>query len=182
MAAAGLWTSALELAQFAIEIQKSLAEESNRVLSQASVIQMLTKQKNSNRDWPAGLASFLEGKGQATRFGHLGGDEGFEAMFLCTMHSGQGVVIMTNSNHGIDLADEIAYSVAASYGWPDYRPEERSLVGQLSTIVIVLGTMGLVVFLHLRCLAKSRSTSVLLSSERKIQASLVDTGERLSAS
>jgi hypothetical protein len=126
-------------------------------------MQMLTSQKNSNRDWPAGLGFFLEGKGQATRFGHLGGDEGFQAMLLCTMHSGKGVVIMTNSNHGIDLAEEIAYSVAASYGWPDYGPEERSLVGQLSTVVIVLSAMALLAFAYLRCRAKWQSGSTVLT-------------------
>src|SRR5579864_2814999 len=150
MAAAGLWTSPSELARFAIEIQKSFENKSNRVLSQASVTQMLTKQENSNRDWPAGLGFFLEGKGLATRFGHLGGDEGFQAMLLCTLHSGKGVVIMTNSNNGIDLALEIAYSVAARYGWPDYGPEERSLGGQLSTVVIVVSGMGLLAFVYLR--------------------------------
>ncbi len=123
MAAAGLWTTASDLARFGIEIQKSREGHSNRVLTQASVNTMLTREKDDD-----GLGFFLEGKGQAERFGHNGADEGFQAFLLCTMEGGKGVVVMANSDNGIRLAQEIAYSVAAEYGWPDYHPEERTAV------------------------------------------------------
>jgi len=55
MAAAGLWTTASDLARFGIEIQKSREGRSNRVLSQSMVEQMLTPQKDE-----AGLGLFLE--------------------------------------------------------------------------------------------------------------------------
>ncbi|CAF1360118.1 unnamed protein product [Rotaria sp. Silwood1] len=50
-AAAGLWTTPFDLAQYAIEIQKSLRGESNRVLSKQMTEEMLTKHLG---DW--GLA------------------------------------------------------------------------------------------------------------------------------
>src|SRR5207249_218791 len=68
MAAAGLWTTAADLARFAIEIQQSLGGNSNKVLSIEMVAQMLTPQIEEQ----IGLGPFLEGKDQSSRFGHGG--------------------------------------------------------------------------------------------------------------
>ncbi|HZS52902.1 MAG TPA: serine hydrolase domain-containing protein [Bryobacteraceae bacterium] len=46
MAAAGLWTTASDLARFGIEIQKSREGRSNRILKQGTVQEMLTEQKS----------------------------------------------------------------------------------------------------------------------------------------
>lgn len=121
MAAAGLWTTPTDLARFVIEIQKSRAGRSNKILSQATVKEMLTEQKK-----PYGLGFSLEQVGGSSRFGHGGADEGFQALLSATM-DGQGFVIMTNSDNGSRLAGEIALSIAAAYGWPD-KPRERAAI------------------------------------------------------
>jgi CubicO group peptidase (beta-lactamase class C family) len=121
MAAAGLWTTATDLARFAIEIQKSREGRSNRVLSKATVEEMLQEQKK-----PYGLGFSLEEVGGSPRFGHGGADEGFQALFSATM-DGQGFVVMTNSDNGVRLANEIELSIAAAYHWPD-KPREREAV------------------------------------------------------
>lgn len=118
MAAAGLWTTATDLARFAIEIQKSREGRSNKILSQATVEEMLREQKK-----PYGLGFSLDQVDGSARFGHGGADEGFQALFSATM-DGQGFVVMTNSDNGISLAQEIALSIAAAYFWPD-KPRER---------------------------------------------------------
>ena len=41
------------------------------------------------------------------------------------LSSGQGAVVMTNSENGAQLAFEILRSISAEYGWPDYRPKEK---------------------------------------------------------
>ena len=120
MAAAGLWTTASDLARFAIEIQKSREGRSNHVLSREMTTQMLTRQTES-----AGLGLFLQGTSQAPRFGHNGADEGFQALLVATLDSGKGAVVMANSDNGVRLAQEIVLSIAAEYGWPDYKPKER---------------------------------------------------------
>jgi CubicO group peptidase (beta-lactamase class C family) len=120
MAAAGLWTTASDLAQFAIEIQKSREGRSNRVLSREMTNQMLTRQIDG-----AGLGLMLGGTDQAPRFSHGGADDGFQAFLIGTLDSGKGAVVMTNSDNGISLAQEILLSIAAEYGWPDYKPKEH---------------------------------------------------------
>ena len=120
MAAAGLWTTASDLARFAIEIQKSREGRSNLVLSREMTTQMLTRQMDN-----VGLGLMLEGDAHSPRFGHGGDDAGFQAMLLATLDSGKGAVVMVNSDNGIRLAQEIVLSIAAEYGWPDYQPRER---------------------------------------------------------
>lgn len=118
MAAAGLWTTPTDLARFMIEVQKSREGRSNRILSRATVEQMLTEQQK-----PYGLGFALEEEGGIRRFGHGGADEGFQAAFSSTF-DGRGYVIMTNSDNGGRLAGEIALAIAAAYGLPD-KPRER---------------------------------------------------------
>jgi CubicO group peptidase (beta-lactamase class C family) len=121
MAAAGLWTTATDLARFAIEIRKSREGRSNKILSKATVEEMLREQKK-----PYGLGFSLEQVDGSSRFGHGGADEGFQAQLSATM-DGQGFVIMTNSDNGSRLAGEIGLSIAAAYGWPD-KPREREAI------------------------------------------------------
>lgn len=115
MAAAGLWTTASDLARIAIEVSKARAGASTRVLSQAMTTQMLTKQSEV-----FGLG-YLLGPG-ANQFGHGGADEGFQAYLTAFSDSGSGVAIMANSDNGSILFERLAASVAAEYGWRAFTP------------------------------------------------------------
>ena len=123
MAAAGLWTTPSDLARFAIEIQKSRAGKSNKVLSKAMTEQMLTQQMGDY-----GLGVGVGGSGRAATFAHGGSNEGFRCMMFAYAETGQGAVVMTNSDNGSPLANEILRSIAAVYGWPDYKVKEREVV------------------------------------------------------
>ncbi len=116
MAAAGLWTTASDLARFGIEIQKSREGRSNRILKQATVEEMLTEQKK-----PWGLGFSLA----PNWFSHGGADEGFQASFGCSL-DGKGLVVMTNSDNGGRLAHEIELAFAAAYGLAE-KPVEREM-------------------------------------------------------
>ncbi len=122
MAAAGLWTTPEDLARFAIEIQRSLAGKSTRVLSSAMTRQMLTPQVGS---W--GLGFSLAGEGASARFSHGGANEGYRCVLVAYKNTGQGAVVMTNSDRGSSLADEVLRGIAREYGWVDYFPRERVL-------------------------------------------------------
>jgi hypothetical protein len=113
MAAAGLWTTPTDLLRFAMEVQKSNAGQSNKVISQTMTREMLTEQKDMD-----GLGVFLEEKGGALKFGHGGRDEGFDANLLATVSSGQGVAIMINANDNSPAVSRITAFIARKYRWP----------------------------------------------------------------
>jgi CubicO group peptidase (beta-lactamase class C family) len=120
MAAAGLWTTASDLARFAIEIQKSKAGKSNKVLSAEMINQMLTIQSG---DYGLGLG--IRGAGKALNFSHGGSNNGFRCMMFAYAETGQGAVVMTNGDAGGQLGNELLYSIAREYGWADYQVRER---------------------------------------------------------
>ncbi len=123
MAAAGLWTTPSDLARFAIEIQKSKAGQSNKVLSVKMVNEMLTPQVGG---W--GLGPELQGENESKRFAHGGANEGYRCVMVAYTGAGQGAVVMTNSDNGGALAAEIMRSIAKEYGWLDYLPKEKVIV------------------------------------------------------
>jgi CubicO group peptidase (beta-lactamase class C family) len=121
MAAAGLWTTASDLARFVIEIQKSREGRSNRILKQATIEEMLRPEKQNY-----GLGFEINERNGLKQFGHDGSDAGFQAQLSATV-DGSGIVVMTNSENGSRLALEIRLAVAAAYGWPD-KPREREAI------------------------------------------------------
>jgi len=114
MAAAGLWTTAADLATFAAEV-RAAAEGRSQVLPLAVAREMLRPGKGS---WGLGLS--IEGAGRYTRFGHGGSNAGFRCQMLAYLESGQGAVVMTNADGGGRLAAEILRAIASEYGWPGY--------------------------------------------------------------
>ena len=67
-----------------------------------------------------GLGFRLEGKGRSARFSHHGGNEGYRRFLVAYSDLGQGAVVMTNSDNGFELVQEIIRSIAKEYGWVDY--------------------------------------------------------------
>ncbi|CAN5336316.1 hypothetical protein BH10BAC4_BH10BAC4_03140 [soil metagenome] len=113
MAAAGLWTTAEDLALFAIDVQKTVAGKSTAVLSKSMVDRMRTPFVTDFE----GLGLFLRNKG--SYFGHGGWDEGFSSEMIAHRDHGYGVVVLTNSNHP-EFITEVINSVARVYNWSDY--------------------------------------------------------------
>lgn len=122
MAAAGLWTTASDLARFAIEMGRSWEGKANHILRRETVAQMMTVQKGG-----FGLGFGLSDRDGVRRFGHGGADEGFQALLTCSF-AGEGVAVMANSENGIRLAGEIMRAVSAAYGWKDMKPKEKTVV------------------------------------------------------
>jgi CubicO group peptidase (beta-lactamase class C family) len=123
MAAAGLWTTPTDLARFAIEIQRSLHGDANRVLSADMTKQMLVAGQGHY-----GLGLEIGGSSENPFFMHNGVDEGFEDVLVAYQRSGDGAVVMTNAKGGLPLAYEIVRSIASVYGWPNFRPIVRTSV------------------------------------------------------
>ncbi|MEE2897027.1 MAG: serine hydrolase [Gemmatimonadota bacterium] len=113
MAAAGLWTTASDLARFAIEVQKSAVGESNRVLSRSSVQEMLS---------PVGVGPYAVGFsisriGEGWYFSHGGSNWGFRCTMIAHKVKGYGLAIMTNADQGGALAGELSRRIQAAYEW-----------------------------------------------------------------
>lgn len=113
LAAAGLWTTPTDLAKFAIEIQQTALGRSTRVLTRASVLEMLT---------PVGVGDYAVGfavtkKGQGWYFAHGGSNWGFQCSVIAHRVKGYGLAIMTNGDAGGRVINEIEARVAAAYGW-----------------------------------------------------------------
>jgi CubicO group peptidase (beta-lactamase class C family) len=123
MAAAALWSTPGDLAQFAIEMQKSHLGKSNKILSQEMTRQMLTPQFGG-----MGLGISLKGSPKPFRFSHSGSTEGYNCLLIGFIDSGKGAVIMTNSDNGNDLIMEVMRAIAREYEWPDLLAEKRTVV------------------------------------------------------
>ncbi len=127
-AAAGLWTTPTDLLTWGLAIQRAYAGGEGGPLSPAIARQMLAADEHH---W--GLGPGLPEDGLT--FGHGGANEGFRCTLLVFLDGSAGVAVMTNSDRGSSLADEIVATVAAEYGWPILGPVERG-VAQLDPAVL----------------------------------------------
>ncbi|MEC7771820.1 MAG: serine hydrolase domain-containing protein [Bacteroidota bacterium] len=112
-AAAGLWSTPTDLAQFMIALGKSYRGEDTRFLSQESARTMMTRVPNAG-----GIGIGIDGKGKAFRFRHTGGNAGFVCYAVSFADTGRGVVVMTNSDNGFPFIHEIVRAVSKAYNWP----------------------------------------------------------------
>ena len=113
MAAAGLWTTPGDLGKVVIDLSKSLARGDGRLLSQEAAKEMVTVQKGS-----CGLGIFVAEKAEQRSFTHDGANEGYRCQMVGFPATGRGLVIMTNSNTGGAIFDDVTQAVATAYQWP----------------------------------------------------------------
>lgn len=119
-AAAGLWTTPSDLAQVVLEVQRAADGSAGVLLSHDTAQMMLTRGLGEY-----GLGLYVEDLGDRTSFSHSGGTTGFRSQLYGYTHSGQGAVIMTNSDNGAALIGEILASISAEYGWPEFKVIEK---------------------------------------------------------
>ncbi len=115
LAAAGLWISAEDLAKFIIELQLALAGKSERVLTSATVERMTTPVGQGT----AALGMFVEVHDGEPWREHGGTNIGFQNHFWFD-ENGNGFVMLSNGDRGVDLIDEVVRAVADVYGWSGF--------------------------------------------------------------
>lgn len=113
LAAAGLWTTAPDLARFGIELQRSIQGRSNRVLSRAMAIEMATPVGVG----PFGLGVQIDKRGEGWYLSHGGSNWGFQCLLVVHRLKGYGFAAMTNSDGGGRLIAELQQRIAAAYKW-----------------------------------------------------------------
>lgn len=124
MAAGGLWSTPTDLARLAIEVALSTQAKANHVLSQAMARNMLASHQEdgvmnilgSKQDPDRMGYGFFVGRKNG-RFGHIGGNVGYQATFVMFADTGNGAVIMTNSDIGLSVGNILLNAIAMAYRW-----------------------------------------------------------------
>lgn len=130
MAAAGLWTTAPELARWAIALSKAYNGTDSALLRPATAREMISVQVPVPQNYGGnayGLGVAVTGTGDSIRFSHNGRDEGFVATMFMYPKLGKGLVVMQNAISG-SLMTEITRSFAELYGLPGPPRVERASV------------------------------------------------------
>jgi CubicO group peptidase (beta-lactamase class C family) len=117
LAAAGLWTTPTDLAGWVEAIQRSLQGKADALLSRETAGAMVTAGPGG---W--GLGVQVMGSGDSLAFTHSGGNAGFRGLLVGFAEGGRGAVVMTNSDAGSRLVNEIMQAIARAYDWPGFRP------------------------------------------------------------
>lgn len=129
-APAGLWTNPSDLSRYIIETALSWNGKSEKVLTSE-----FTKLRLKPVMEDAGLGVFVLVNDSSYYFSHNGGNEGFACYYVGDVISGNGMVIMTNSDNG-SLCAEVANSVATVYGWKDYYKPVIKTVVEVDEVIL----------------------------------------------
>jgi CubicO group peptidase (beta-lactamase class C family) len=125
LAAAGLWTTPSDLARYALGIQAALRGRAKAhqttIISANMARTMLTPVLDGH-----GLGPRVGGRTSRRYFTHNGGNEGYRCL-LVAYEDGDGAVVMTNSDGGGVIMEEVMRSIASAYAWPDFAPAVRTL-------------------------------------------------------
>jgi len=116
MAAAGLWTTAEDLAKFVVDIQNTLKNNDSNVLSKSMTNKMLTPFFEGGG--PA-LGVFISESNDETYFSHNGWIQGFCSEFTANKDNGYGVVVLINANQP-EFVSELIRSVGFTYDWDNF--------------------------------------------------------------
>lgn len=121
-AAAGLWSTPTDLATLIIDVARAWRGDEGRLLSPDMAREALTPQHDD-----MGLGFVVRADGAHVQFAHSGGNTGYFAHFEMLADTGDGIVLMTNSDAGQALASLLIAGVAESYDWP--LPDRRQVAG-----------------------------------------------------
>jgi len=138
MAGAGLWTTPTDLAQLAIALQQAYTGKS-AFLSQAIVHQALTPQGNAD----FGLGTQLWGAPAQRRFGHGGDNIGYKCHTVAFLTRGQGAVVMTNSDDGYLVVNELLEMIEREYAWPTEEPRRIVMMPEPASMDSYVGSYEL---------------------------------------
>ncbi len=121
MAAAGLWTTAADLALLGVQVMRALRGDTSKLALAPETVSSMLRPQLPNQEIGkefVGLGWFCAGKAQNFRFFHDGWNHGYVATVLMLPTIGKGAVVMVDSNQGWMLPREITAAVGREYGWP----------------------------------------------------------------
>jgi hypothetical protein len=121
MAAAGLWTTASDLAVLGCAVLRGLRGERTALGLRPDALAAMVKPQLKGQSVGTafcGLGWFCNGKDEGFQFGHDGHDEGFLASLRLYPMLGKGAVTMFNSIQGWRLRRELYDAIGREHGWP----------------------------------------------------------------
>jgi CubicO group peptidase (beta-lactamase class C family) len=131
-APASLWTTPIEYAGFVIDVMRSYADGTGVVLDRETARRLLD---------PGFAVGFgVDGGSESISIGHEGANEGYRCRFRAIPDTGDGVVVMTNADGGLDLAEAVVDVVGDELGMPGPPWSTPLWAG----VLMVLGAAGLV--------------------------------------
>jgi CubicO group peptidase (beta-lactamase class C family) len=136
VAQGGLWTTSSDLARFLVEIMRSRAGRSNRILSQEMTVEMLTPQfreLSGGKYWGLGFV-VLGDWGVMT----AGADPGFRCLLVGFPGPGKGIVVMLNGEEGELLQLRVLLNFAAEYL---IRPARVRVIAGVLALAVLLSAL-----------------------------------------
>ena len=114
-AAAGLWSTPTDLAKLLVQLADIWQGLTSIFLYRHTLEEMLTPQNGG----PYGLGAAVVGDGASLVLMKRGQNVGYQGYLILYPASGQGMVVMTNSDNGSKLAEALIKRAADAYGWPE---------------------------------------------------------------
>ncbi|MFO1055895.1 MAG: serine hydrolase domain-containing protein [Dongiaceae bacterium] len=117
LGAAGLWTTAADLAQLLVNLMRCYQRQPG-LLDPGLANEMMTPVDGG----PYGLGGQVFGMGMALSLAKRGQNVGFQGYLLLFPAAGRGIVVLTNSDNGSVLAQALIQRAANAYRWPQLPP------------------------------------------------------------
>jgi CubicO group peptidase (beta-lactamase class C family) len=132
-AAWGLWSTAPDMARFALEIQADLAGEGKGLLSRELARELMKPEFKDIVELAKGTV--VGGDPRNPWFGITELTAGYAAT-LRAYEQGDGVVILSNGDNGLWLNEQFVNTVAGTHGWPDFGPRKEKGIATLPARVL----------------------------------------------
>lgn len=117
-AAAGLWTTSLDMARILLSVRGAARGETTPLLSAAVANEMVTPSQLGSVDGDFGLGLWVAGTSDTFRYGHAGVHVGFRHLCMLFHEAGSGAVVLTNGARGNHLIDDVFATLAEVGQWP----------------------------------------------------------------
>lgn len=117
-AAAGLWSTPTDIAKLLVQLAHTWQGFSSIFLRRQTLQEILTPQNGG----PYGLGAAIAGDGASLVLMKRGQNIGYQGYLILYPATGQGMVVMTNSDNGSKLAEALIKRAATAYDWPDLPP------------------------------------------------------------
>lgn len=115
LAPAGLWTTPSDIAKFCFGMLRALSGAKGALISRSLAEQMIQPSGKPGGGDGYGLGFELRGKDATASFGHGGSNAGFKSELFYFPQRRLGVVLMTNSENGRVVRNELARAISNKF-------------------------------------------------------------------